>query len=422
MLIRSDGCVFRNYTHLVLVVAALACAVFYSAPAIAVDKVSTYRLAPGDRIEVTVIGEKELSGDFPIDGAGNIVFPLVGSLQVGNLTLSECQQRISENLGRGFLNEPSVFVRVAELRQIQVLGGVKTPGSYPYRYGSIVKGAIAQAGGIGQSTLSEFLLADERVRVLEATRARLLVRKARLEAQRDGAKIFTAPAVPHDFGEAQFAQFVVDENEALSVETSAFEKQIELIRSKKPQFVAESAAIEGQISSEKKQLALVQKQVAAYNQLAKEGLSRLNSQVEVQLSEANKQSNIWRLEADRSRLNGTIVELDLRAQDIENAFKRRDLTDLEDVRQRLHEIEVTLPLSEQVRSLKLQQTGGPPGLSPSLEIEITRVRETEVTSFTATETTFLEPGDIIEVRVLRSMSEARSGLVENAPKISLKSR
>lgn len=422
MLIRPDGCVFRNYTHLVLVVAAFACAVLYSAPASAVDKVSTYRLAPGDRIEVTVIGEKELSGEFPIDGAGNIVFPLVGPLQVGNLTLSECQQRISENLASGFLNEPSVFVRVAELRQIQVLGGVKTPGSYPYRYGSIVKGAIAQAGGIGQSTLSEFLLADERVRVLEATRARLLVRKARLEAQRDGAKTFTAPAVPHAISEAQFAQFVADETEALSVETSAFEKQIELIRSKKPQFVAESAAIEGQISSEKKQLALVQKQVAAYNQLAKEGLSRLNSQVEVQLSEANKQSNIWRLEADRSRLNGTIVELDLRTQDIENAYKRHNLTDLQDVRQRLHEIEVTLPLSEQVRSLKLQQTGGPPELSPSLEIEITRVREREVTSFTATETTFLEPGDIIEVRVLRSTGEARAGLVENAPKISLKSR
>jgi polysaccharide export outer membrane protein len=228
--------------------------------------------------------------------------------------------------------------------------------------------------------------------------------------------------VPHAISEAQFARFVADETEALSVETSAFEKQIELIRSKKPQFVAETAAIEGQISSEKKQLALVQKQVAAYSQLAKEGLSRLNSQIEVQLNEANKQSNIWRLEADRSRLNGTIVELDLRTQDVENAYKRHNLTELEDVRQRLHEIEVTLPLSEQVRSLRLQQTGGPPELSPLLEIVITRLRETEVTSFAATETTFLEPGDIIEVRVLRSTGEARAGLVENAPKISSKSR
>jgi protein involved in polysaccharide export with SLBB domain len=37
-------------------------------------------LRAGDRITVTVYGPAELSGDFPIDGAGNIRMPLVGAI------------------------------------------------------------------------------------------------------------------------------------------------------------------------------------------------------------------------------------------------------------------------------------------------------------------------------------------------------
>ena len=57
---------------------------------------------------------------------------------------------------------------------------------------------VAQAGGFGfaeqapGAALSEFLVADERVRVLGATWRMLLIRQARLEAQLSGAETFTA--------------------------------------------------------------------------------------------------------------------------------------------------------------------------------------------------------------------------------------
>ena len=83
------------------------------------------------------------------------------------------EQRIVERLADGILVNPSVFVRVAELRPVQILGDVRAPGSYPFRYGSMVKSAIAQAGGLGTaergSAISDLLLADERVRTLGAT-------------------------------------------------------------------------------------------------------------------------------------------------------------------------------------------------------------------------------------------------------------
>jgi polysaccharide export outer membrane protein len=72
------------------------------------------------------------------------------------------------------------------------------PGSYPYRYGASVLSAIALAGGVAVleqmqgTSISDFLFADERLRILESTRRALIIRRARLEAQRDGARTFEA--------------------------------------------------------------------------------------------------------------------------------------------------------------------------------------------------------------------------------------
>ena len=55
-----------------------------------------YTLAPGDRITVTVFGQADLSGDFLIDGAGEIQMPLLGAVHVGQSTIEECRQRLTE--------------------------------------------------------------------------------------------------------------------------------------------------------------------------------------------------------------------------------------------------------------------------------------------------------------------------------------
>lgn len=133
-----------------------------------------------------------------MENSGEVQAPLLGAVQVGGDTLAQCQEKILNGLSQGYLREPAVFVTLAEARPIYVLGDVKSPGLFPYRFGSIVKSAISSAGGVGtglrsETLLSDYLVADERVRMLKATRDRLLIRKARLEAQLIGAKTFTPP-------------------------------------------------------------------------------------------------------------------------------------------------------------------------------------------------------------------------------------
>ena len=69
-----------------------------------------YRLMPGDKLGVVVFDQKDLSGDFVINGAGEIMLPLAGTAKVAGLTLGEAQQLIEERLSDGILVHPTVSV------------------------------------------------------------------------------------------------------------------------------------------------------------------------------------------------------------------------------------------------------------------------------------------------------------------------
>ena len=104
------------------------------------------RLAPGDKLRVTVFGEDKLSGEYQIDNAGSISLPLAGTLQAAGLTKPELEQSIAEKL-KSNLRNPKVTVDVTSYRPFYVLGEVQKPGEYQFRSGLNVLSAIAVAGG-----------------------------------------------------------------------------------------------------------------------------------------------------------------------------------------------------------------------------------------------------------------------------------
>jgi protein involved in polysaccharide export with SLBB domain len=125
-----------------------------------------YRLAPGDLITITVLGEPLLSGDQLIGPDGTIRLPLIGTVRAAGLTLDELTERLTQSLRR-FLRDPKVVIALKQLpplfRRVYVLGAVKMPGSYALPVGgaATVIDAIALAGGFSED-------ADmERVRVFQ---------------------------------------------------------------------------------------------------------------------------------------------------------------------------------------------------------------------------------------------------------------
>jgi polysaccharide export outer membrane protein len=108
---------------------------------------SQYRLSAGDKLNIIVFGQEDVSGEFQIDGGGNITMPLLGQVAAANRTVTQLQTEITAALDKDYIVNPRVSIEVLNYRPFYILGQVNTPGSYPYVSGMDVRQAIAIAGG-----------------------------------------------------------------------------------------------------------------------------------------------------------------------------------------------------------------------------------------------------------------------------------
>ena len=116
----------------------------------AVSQVRTgteYHLGSGDQLRIIVFGEEDLSGEFVVDGGGQVSLPLVGEVSAQGKTVREFQRAVAEKLKEGYLTDPRVSAEVLNFRPFYILGEVKSPGEYPYLSGLSVMNAVATAEG-----------------------------------------------------------------------------------------------------------------------------------------------------------------------------------------------------------------------------------------------------------------------------------
>ena len=106
-------------------------------------------IGAGDKINIQVYNEKELSGIYQVSPEGYITFPFIGEIKVDGLNIFTLAMKISSKLKEGYLKEPNVTVMVEEFvsKRIFVLGQVKKAGSFPIRRRMSVIEAISLAGG-----------------------------------------------------------------------------------------------------------------------------------------------------------------------------------------------------------------------------------------------------------------------------------
>jgi polysaccharide export outer membrane protein len=108
----------------------------------------TYRLGAGDKVQVNVFGQPDLSGDFVVDGTGFVQLPLIGQVKAAGLSIREFETEVANALRNGqYLKDPRVSVEVVNYRPFYIIGEVNKPGEYPYVNDMSVLNAIALAGG-----------------------------------------------------------------------------------------------------------------------------------------------------------------------------------------------------------------------------------------------------------------------------------
>ena len=110
-----------------------------------------YRLSANDLIFIKVYEEDDLNSTLRVGEDGKVMFPLIGSVNVGGETVEAATRTIRELLDAKYLVNPQVTLTVLAYanRHITVLGQVQKPGDYNLREQGTVSllQAVGMAGG-----------------------------------------------------------------------------------------------------------------------------------------------------------------------------------------------------------------------------------------------------------------------------------
>lgn len=119
---------------------------------------SEYTLGSGDNIRVIVYGEESLSGEFTVDGSGQIAMPLIGEVKAAGSSPRGLEQAIAQRLSQGYVKDARVSVEVLNFRPFFIYGEIQTPGKYPYVSGMTALTAVAIAGGYSYRANQSYVL------------------------------------------------------------------------------------------------------------------------------------------------------------------------------------------------------------------------------------------------------------------------
>lgn len=364
-----------------------------------------YRLAPGDRLNILVYDQPQLSGEFVVDGGGGVLLPIIGSVDLKGHTLPEAQQLIQKRFADGVLVQPSVNVSIKQYRPVFVTGSVRKPGSYPFIIGQSVKAAIAAAGGEGEpieqalnGAVADYITTEQRVRELESSHTILMMRKARLEAQRDGQANFIMPlAVGLGPRTVDFTLAYSAENDTLSRLADIYRSQVSVLQNQRPRIESEISAVNDQIAKQKERLAIVNDRLADLEALFGKGLLRKEVLINQQIEKSLVEGQISNLEAQIAHLRQTMGDLDVRLTETKASYLRQTLTELQDTVQRLHEVDANLDPAR--RLLRVRAQGAGDFDDSDYIIRISRLRDGGMITFDVTGDTMVLPGDVVEVKL-----------------------
>lgn len=122
------------------------------------------RILAGDRLNITVREQPDMSKVYAVAGDGSIDFGFAGRVVIAELTSDEASRKLESVLEEKYFKEAHVAISIANFVEGDVLvtGAVATPGNLPFRGDSIMTlmEAISRSGGLTANA------AGDRVRIL----------------------------------------------------------------------------------------------------------------------------------------------------------------------------------------------------------------------------------------------------------------
>ena len=112
-----------------------------------------YRVGAGDVLRVEAYNHEEISGNFAVEVAGEISFPMLGRVEVAGQTTSEIANHLEALLEQDYYVDVQLQVEVEDYhsKPVTVLGEVARPGTYYLEGKTSLHKILAEAGGLKSS-------------------------------------------------------------------------------------------------------------------------------------------------------------------------------------------------------------------------------------------------------------------------------
>ena len=119
-----------------------------------------YEIGAGDVLQVLVLGQPALSGDFAVGTDGMLSYPFIGRVKAAGMSVPELERKLSTLLGDGYFKHPQVSVTVKQYRsqRVYVTGEVPKPGPYGLRPERMLSTLIADIGDLGTNVGHEVVV------------------------------------------------------------------------------------------------------------------------------------------------------------------------------------------------------------------------------------------------------------------------
>jgi polysaccharide biosynthesis/export protein ExoF len=355
---------------------------------------------------LAVFPRMDLSGEYTVDDGGNLDIPKLGLFITAGRSILALQSELASAFRRALGRSTDVHVAVIERQPIFVLGTVRNSGAFKYTPGMIVLQAFAQAGTAGPGTTDtskaiELVRETERLSQTVDRLNRLRVKHARLVAQRENSANLTLPASI----ESQIS------------ETTSLERLGAMVQGETATLIAERNRFHRQLSLAEQQVSIARVEIDAHN--------KRGDQLKVLLSKKTDRLHELEKVAARGNLSQNIIgNLDMEIADL-IARQQDQLVALAQAKRRLVEAEILQSTIELDQSVGLerdqivtlqdiedckQQIASMQAVIQVLRSGLSEVESVSVPSFriirktagdhrtiAATETTLLQPGDVLQV-------------------------
>ncbi|MER9327912.1 polysaccharide biosynthesis/export family protein [Mesorhizobium sp. M0488] len=368
----------------------------------------TIRIAEWQTVEGTFRDWSAVNGQYTVGPAGTLSVPFVGELPAAGKTTAEVAAAIGEALQRklALSDKPEASVEMAQFRPFYISGEVQNPGQFPYVPDLTVLKAISVAGGIrrsadyGPQLGKDMVTAKGNFDIYDDQRVRLIVKRARIDADLAGKTSFEPPKEVE--GDPRLPAIVADEMTILTADQKALKLKLQALDDLKGVLQSEIESLQKKIGNQQKQVDLAQQQLTSIGPLAQKGLVANARLLDSQQSVTDLQGKILDYETAILTAKQAISKATQDAIDAQNTLSSSLAADRQQTEADLNEAALRVNMQ---KGLMAQATdpatvaASATNEEPTLIYSLLRAADGKTSEIAAKEDTPVLPGDVIKVKL-----------------------